>query len=204
MTKVVSPSASSITPGQVGKLQELLGAALRKSGLQSEPTQQVLERDGGALADEFVASVRKRVEAVSNLITRRVKVDRTRTPQEAIVATSRAQYLDKKVVATMPRGEGSEAEVFFFNLGRYVSDDDLEKGYELRGLKPADLYSVAAVNEVDPTFADEYPNGTHWKDDKGKWCFAAFSRWRGERRVGVDRRDGRDWFDYWWFAGLRK
>ena len=85
----------------------------------------------------------------------------------------------------------------------FISDDDLEKEFELRGLKPADPVSVAAVNEADPAFADEKPHGTHWKDAKGNWYYAAFFRWNGKRRVDVDR-SGNDWDDRWWFAGVRK
>jgi len=59
------------------------------------------------------------------------------------------------------------------------------------------------VNTDDPAFADEHPNCTHWKDGEGKWCFATFSRWGGERGVDVSRRDGVS-RDGWWFAGVRK
>jgi len=59
------------------------------------------------------------------------------------------------------------------------------------------------VNEADPAFADEHPNGTHWKDAEGKWCFVAFVGWDDERRVNV-HRSGLDWNAYWWFACVRK
>ena len=205
MANAVSPSevASTITAGQIGKAQELLGAALRKSNLPSEPTQLVLESQGGQLADEYVASLRKRVEAIIDLVVRRVKVDRTRDPQEALDATGRKQYTDKSVVKAMPKGDGDEVEVCFFKLGRFVSDKDLEKEYALRALKAADPYSLAQVNADDPAFADEHPNGTHWQDASGDWCFAAFNRWSDEREVLVDRDDS-DWVGRWWFAGLRK
>lgn len=145
---------------------------------------------------------------MSDLIVRRVRVNRTRTGQEALDASGRKQYTDRSVVDSMPKGEGDEVEVVFFKPdlserdGR-ISDDDLEKEFELRGLKPADPYSVAAGNEADPAFADEKPHGTHWKNADGKWCFAAFHRWDGERSVGVYRHDS-VWDGFWWFAGLRK
>lgn len=143
------------------------------------------------------------MESTNNLIVRRVQVDRTRIPQQVLDATGYKQYADAKVVQTMPRGEGEETEVVFFQVGRYVSDAELQKEYELRGLRPADPYSLAKVNEDDPSFVDEYPNGTHWQDADGRWCFAAFRRWNDERRVGVDRYDY-DWYDGWWFAGVCK
>ena len=109
----------------------------------------------------------------------------------------------------MPRGEGEEVDVHFFKprpsayKNGVISDDALAKEYDFFGLKPADPYSQGAVHEADPFFADEHPNGTHWKDANGNWCFAAWGRWRGGRRVSVDRFD-RVWLGFWFFAGLRK
>ncbi|MEJ0001637.1 MAG: hypothetical protein WDN09_00380 [bacterium] len=87
-------------------------------------------------------------------------------------------------------------------MDRYISDEDLEKEYDLRGLKP-DPLAQCAVNEADPLFADTRPNGTHWKNAKGKWCFVDFDRWDDEPivRVGQDDYVG---YDYWWFGGVRK
>ncbi|MDP3763101.1 MAG: hypothetical protein Q8Q92_00340 [bacterium] len=198
-----SMTPSEITSGQIGKVQEILGAGLRKSGLPSEPTQQVLETQGDSLIVELVAVVRKRVEAVSNMIIRRVKVDRTRTPQEMLDATGWKQYTNRDVVNAMPKGEGDEVAVHFFILGHFVSDADLDKEYELRGLKPADPYSLAQVNTDDPVFANTHPNGTHWKNTSGRWCFAAFDLWGDEHDGSVDESDD-GWDDGWWFAGVRK
>lgn len=102
----------------------------------------------------------------------------------------------------MPRGEGEEAEVVFFKGNRRMSDEEVEKEYERYNLYPVDPYSLAKVNKDDPAFADEHPNATIWKDADGNWCFAAFIRWRGERRVDIGR-SGSDRDDSWWFAGLR-
>lgn len=103
----------------------------------------------------------------------------------------------------MPRGERNELTVFFFKVGRWISDDDLEKEFDLLGLIPVDPYTLAAVNEADPAFADDHPNGTHWKDADGRWCNAAFKRWNDEQSVGVGRYDYK-WRDDWVFAGVRK
>ncbi len=140
---------------------------------------------------------------MSDMIVRPFKTDRNRTPQEMLNATGRVQYTDKSVVKGMPRGEGEEGEVVFFKLDRYLLDDDIEKEFELRGLKPADPYSLAAVNEADPAFADTHPNGTHWKDAEGNWCFVTFNRWDDEREVNVDRSEG-EGVSGAWFAGLRR
>ena len=203
MTEIMSPS-TKITESQIGKIQELLGAGLRKSGLQSKPTQIVIEQQGKSLIEELIAVVRTHVEAISTLIVRNVNVNRNRKPKEVLTATGRNQYTNDDVVNCMPHGDGETAEVIFFRVGRFVNDADLEKEYELRGLKAADPYSLAAINEADPVFADTHPNGTHWKDAGGNWCYAAFDRWDGVGRdVSVHRRD-RGWGDDWWFAGVRK
>ncbi len=202
MTDVVTP-LGPVTEGQIGKLNQNITARLnkKKSELPSDVFQQVLGDE--TLIDDIYAAIRKRVDAISACIIRTVKVDRKRTPKEVLKATGRNQYVTDNVVAKMPKGEGDEVDVVFFKLGRYISDNDLEKEYELRGLIPADPYSVAAVNEADPAFADERPNGTHWKDKDGNWCFAAFIRWSGVRVVRVDRGVNA-WNGRWWFAGLRK
>jgi hypothetical protein len=104
----------------------------------------------------------------------------------------------------MPRGEGDGAEVVFFKVGRYLNDNDLEKEFNLRGFKPADAYSLSAVNEEDPAFADTHPNATVWKDVDGKWCYVAFFQWNGRERDVSVKRSSRVWSEGWWFAGIRK
>jgi len=70
-TKTSTPS-KPITEGQIGKVQELLGAALRKhaSEFTSETVQLVVSQEGDALQADLLAVVRKRVEArVSTTMT---------------------------------------------------------------------------------------------------------------------------------------
>ena len=200
----VTPSIEPVTEGQIGKFNQNVTARLlkHKAEIPSNLFQQIL--GDTTLIDEVHAAIRKRIDAMSNMITRVVSVNRKRYAQQALDATGRKQYVNSDVVIAMPSGEGEEAEVIFFKLGKYVSDANLDKEYDLRGLKPADPYSLAAVNEADPAFADEHPNCTHWKDAKGKWCFAAFDHWDGGRRSVDVSRDGGGWNDYWWFAGVRK
>jgi hypothetical protein len=207
MTTIMTPSKTT-TDGQITKAVSNYRALLEKHAPEfpSEAVQVALEQPG--FASKMFAIFRECVEAVSNMITRCAPVNRNLTPQEALDATGRKQYTDSQVVANMPRGKGDQPKTIFFKLdlsqrGGYISDDDLEKEFELRGLVPEDPDSLAAVNEADPAFADEHPNGTHWKDADEKWCFATFRRWLGERNVLVDR-DGDDWCDDWWFAGRCK
>lgn len=199
-----------ITLGQIGKLFELLEPVLRKSGLQSEPSQQVLENQGSQVVGEMFAVFRKYVEASSNMILRHVAVSRLHSPQQAINATGRKKYCSDSVVNAMPQGEGDELDIFFFkpdasayDKNGYISPAEVAKQFELRGLKPVDPYALAAFNEAEPAFADDYPNCTHWEDENGNGGHIAFLRRDDERRVGV-RQNDRDLDDDWWFAGCRK
>jgi hypothetical protein len=202
--KDMTASTKQITEGQINKSVADYRAMLEKHASQfsSEAVQIVLGQP--ELVKEQFEVFRRRVEMISNMIVRHVMgVSRNLKPQEVLKATGRNLYVSDDVVETMPKGSGAEADIIFFKLGRFVSDADLEKEYEQRGLVPADPYSLAKVNENDHAFADEHPNGTHWKDPNDNWCFVAFNRWDVGRRVRVSR-SGSDWDGRWWFAGLRK
>ena len=207
MTKIMTPSKTT-TAGQIDKAVANYRALLEKHAgdFNAEAVQIILGQS--ELAGEQLVVFRRRVEAVSNLIIRRVTVNQIRSQQEAVEATGRSRYTTQEVVDNMPRGEGDEVELVFFKpdlseRDGSISDDDLELEFELRDLKPADPISVAAFNEADPAFADEKSHATHWKDADGNWCYAAFHRWLGERGVDVDRHDS-SWLGDWWFVGVRK
>lgn len=198
-----------MTAEQVNKAVGLFRATLEKcqGQLKKDSAQKALGTKG--LATAMVAVFLSYVERFSPGIIRIVMVDRDQTPEQAIAATGRRQYVTAEVVATMPKGAGKAVTVIFFKPDRsaydvngIINDDNLAKQYELNGLIPADPFSLAAVNEADPAFADKHPNVTHWKDVNGEWCYAAFFRWRDERGVDVNRRDF-DWDIGWLFAGLQ-
>jgi len=210
MAKSARTQSKSITNSQIAQINDRLATQLRNSGLPAEGVQSVLATPGGVAIDEMVAVLRKRVEANSDLVVRIVSVNRARSGNEALKATSRTLYVAKDVVDAMPNGEGDQVELVFFKpkpeeytRPGLMSDDDLDKALALRNLGAADPFSVAAHNEADSAFADERPNATHWKDKDDRWCYAAFDRWNGERLVGVYRCDG-GWGDGWWFVGVRK
>lgn len=202
MNTMTPPRTETTTARQIDKTVGICRAMFEKYApeFDKDAVQQALGAKG--LVPDLFAVFRTYVERFSNMITRLVKVDRSRTSEQALAATNRKQYTDPSVVATMPKGNGEEVKIIFFKVGRDISDDDLEKEYELRGLIPADPISLATVNEIDPTFADEHPNAIHWKDANGKWCYAAFRRWDGGGRVVSVSRHGSDWSDSLWFAGL--
>ena len=186
----------SITHGQIGQINDRLATKLRESDLPSADVQKVLKMPGNTAIDEMVAIFRKHVGAQSDIIVRRVRVDRTRTPQEVIDATGRTQYVNKNVLATMPQGEGDEVDVYFVPTKRFVPVEDVPAFLAQYGLVP-DPRAQAAVNEADSAFADEHPNGTQWGDN----CYLMFSRWNGKRNVDC-RRSGSGWHDYWFLSGV--
>ena len=201
MAKTMTPSV--MTEGQVDKLIATFVAAVRKhrEEFELDAVQQVLGVDN--LGMELLDPFRRRVEALSNLIVRRIKVDRTHTPQQVLDATGRKQYVNSAVVSTMPAGEGEEVEVVFFKVGRFLKPSEVSGEFALRNLMP-DPRAQAAVNKADPAFADQHPNGTQWQDAEGNYNFLTFDQWDvGERRVDCNRGDD-EWGDDWWFAGVRK
>lgn len=217
MTKVVTPSAreQGITDGQIHKAVSHYRDLLTKHRGEIGPSDEVQRVLGSRdYLNRLLAMLREKVEAVSNLVWRTVSgVDRVRAPQQMLEATGRTIYSDADVVEAMPRGSGEKKTILFINLGRYVSDKDLEpalgKALEALGFNPdefkiADPYTLGKHNEADPAFADTHPNGTHWKDLEDKWCFAAFNRWRGGGRRVFVVRHGRAWDDGWWFPLVRR
>lgn len=190
----IQDSIKSITANQLNKIQHFLGAALHKSNHQNEPSQHMLEHQGNHGSGT-------NVNATSDMIVYHVAVDRS-LPLEEICDAGRKKRLDGEAVASMPQGDSDEVDVCFFNLGCNVSESDLEREYELRGLKP-DPRAQFAVNNTDPAFSDNHPNGTHWRDECGNWCYAAWDRWSGSGRTVRIMHDSCGWRGFWWFGGVR-
>ena len=115
---------------------------------------------------------------LDEIITHRVRVDRNRSPQQALDATGFRQHFvgeDKTVVETMPRGEGvQEEDVYFFKPEGFIDDSDQLREYQLRRLEPADPYLLMAVNEHYPDFVRSHPNTVHWQHG-GYWYFMTFN-----------------------------
>ena len=201
MNQVMTPS--EMTQEQINKAVANYRAMLVKhaSNFSSEAVQQVL--GSKELAGDQFGVFRAHVEAISNMIVRRVQVDRVRTPEEAISATGRTKYINNDALQSMPRGEGFEVEVSFIKFGKNLSPSELEQAVDTLGYRLADIYTIAAVNEIDPAFSDKHPNAMQSRDQSGSACYALFRRWLGERAVSVDRSAGK-WRDSWWFACLRK
>jgi hypothetical protein len=140
---------------------------------------------------------------MSNTVCYPVTVLRTRSGKEALLATGRKPFFDDTVIVTMPQEDWTEGEISLFSIGRDVTDEEVEREFEVRGLKPVDPFALAAFNGVNPAFADDRPNCTHWKDKNGNWCYAAFDCSDDGRHAFVLGFE-REWEAIWWFAGVRK
>lgn len=203
MAYAVSPSDDTITKGQSGKFSDLLAAALAKSGLPNTETQQVLEQQGANLTAQFIALVRGQVDAVSEIIRRSVPVDRDMSPEAAISATGRTQYVMADVVASMPQGVDDTAEIIWIPLKKRMSNEEVVKklaGYEMILVDPI---ALSAHNALEPDFAAKQRNFTLWQDAEGNWCYAAFYDWSDVRFVRVTWHV-LDWDGDWWVAAVRK
>lgn len=137
---------------------------------------------------------------LDEIVSRSITVDWLPLDEQELVPANLKPRIDNAVARTI----GERVEVFFFNLGRHVSDNDLEKAYVVRGLAPCDVYTFSKVNENDLSFAKDHPNGTHWKDASGRWCYAVCAYDGDQQRIHIDLQIEGDWSDNWWFAGVRK
>ena len=189
---------------QAGRAADRFQTFCRKEGsvLSKDTVQVVLEEEGEELSADMFATLRARVERRAKMIIRRVKVNRNLTHQQALDATGRAQHVNSEVLETAPKVEGEEVNVYLFDLSYDPTTDELDREMEIRGLKP-DFDALAAINAADPSFADDCPNVTQWRDANGKACSAVFGRWRDERYVDVFRHDF-GWRRSYRFAGVRK
>ena len=201
---MTAPQQKTMTDGQIDDLVNKLRDAVRKhrEELGSEAVQEVLGTDnlGMVLFDPF----RKLVEMVSNMFTRLVSgINRNQTSQEALDATGRKQYTTQSVVDAMPRGEGENVELQFFELDYDPTTAELDAEYESRNLK-ADPFALMKHMEDNLAFADERPVACQWDlDENGAASYATFHRWHDERDVLVYRNAG-VWSRYSRFAGVRK
>lgn len=211
MSKAVSPFAQ-ITDGQVRHLNELFGAALKKSSLNCGLLQEVIYRQSGQLVQELVSVVERFGQKLGKEVVVLAKTNRNRSPLQVILDTKRECYTEEDVVESMPGikdGPGEDSvEVVFFQVESPGGHDEVAKECDRRGLKPVDPYLLASVHEENPMFADEMPNFTHWKNNQGKWCYIAFSTMKNPVNRCVLVSDGEilegSKKKYAWFAGVRK
>jgi hypothetical protein len=201
--EAIAPPA---TGEQIEHIMDMWRRRLKGRGVTLDEANFLIQNGGrylpvmDAAADVLVDKIRS---DKANTIIRMVRnIQRTRTAEQAIDATGRAKYIDNKVLATMPFGQGpEEVELQYFKLGRFASPKEVAAEFESRNMDP-DPQAQTRDNEADPAFADEHPNGTQWNLDGNIASYLTFNRdFDDERYVDCDRFDS-GWDDYWWFAGV--
>lgn len=173
MAKPMSPS-EPITPGQIAKFYAVLEAALRKSGLPSAETQQVLETHGAVIAEEFVALVRKRVEAVASVEEQMVDYDSFRTIDRDAYA-----YVGDVTIADYPETETGTKPVRFRELEfdhNPTDDEVLAKAKQENCRQPSRAEAETRIRRYAPEQLREHPRvgligpAVRRHDDLGRAC----------------------------------
>jgi hypothetical protein len=141
---------------------------------------------------------------MTNMTKERVLVsgiNRNQTLPEVLDALDAT--MDPSVVDTMPRGEGEDVELEFFELDYDSTPRELDAEYERRGLK-ADPFALAKHMADNPASADVRSVACQWDlGEDGEASYAVFHRWDGELSVDVFRGGGR-WQCGYRFAGVCK
>jgi len=138
-----------------------------------------------------------------SIIIQKVKVDLTKTPQEAISATHYTQYVEPSVMSSMPQPEVDEVEVYFICFDQGLSSSQLEQMVHAHGLKLVDPITLCAFNEQYPELANTIPNATQWRDKNDKIHYMSFVEFHGEHKVNA-HQDDFGWGAYWFFGCVRK
>jgi len=202
-----------ITPGQIQKLLELLGAALSKSGLQSGPVQQVLEHQGEKLTAELVATVRQYVEA-EQAKQGTFWINRDGRPVEnkakkgfdyvAISITS------KNFTVAPPSGFNLEEAILvnFGNVNSVNSEDAVERlgKMGLRPGLPTELVDLSKNYPGSEQFAAYLPIvalGDAWVDVYGDHRVVCLHGSAFSRELDLDWWDN-GWHAHWRFLAFRK
>lgn len=153
-------------------------------------------------------------DTIVNSVTRTVRVNRAQTPEQMIEFSevgeawmkdrSFMHYVDDDVLPSMPKGFGEEVTVSFFRLfDQELNPEALLGQYALRGIVPADPYSVLAVNGSDRSFALQFPNRAIWRDPTGTWCYCSLQVVDGRTRLYIKKCEDRYCYNsYFFHAGL--
>lgn len=213
MTETMTELVPTISDQQFDQIVNSFRDALRKQRdtMSFDSINSINIRMGADnLGEHLLAALQFFVEThYVALIVRHTNVNSTRFGREALQATGRNVYGPDDIIREMRHDKYGAVYVIFFKpkASEYepngmISNDGVDKAFESRGLKPVDPYSLIAVNEADPAFADLCPNITHCKDRKGNWFSVEFGRFMGQRSVIVQRSDNASWDLSYWLAGV--
>jgi hypothetical protein len=151
---------------------------------------------------------------MEKMICRRVKVNRSLTPDQMITMAAtggRKRCVDDQVLASMPRILGSrrdefeELDMIFILADRSLDIDEADDFLSDNGLVN-DCYGLIQANIDDPEFADAHPNCAQWDHSGTTAAFLVFMRdHEGEHIVSCGRGGYECGYNAnVWFGGRRK
>lgn len=221
-----------MTRDQINQLKEILEDGLSRAEIPEEAIGlMVTGPRKNDLLRNLLHVVKEFAKIVMGFTTERLKVDRSRTPQEAIDTLKGVeQEVEAEVLATMPGGNislgvvhrtkrddadyslaqtvvvqspsGGEGDVFcLFQMEHEATDEEIWEEYRLRGLRPADGYEVCRINEGKSDFTYKYPNVTIWQVGDA-WHFIACYAHLGKFYVRVKAHVKKQWNKGFWFVGV--
>lgn len=148
-------------------------------------------------------------EVRGNFVVREVGEARRSFPVETVLAEFDVRSkkvsitVDDRVVGLIPRGADNILEVEFFRAGRELSDEALLNLYADKGLIPADLYSMAAVNRGINGLWRERRNATVIQIPNDKNFYSLIFLEHKGLCLCVLKKSNRKWREDWWFGGIR-
>jgi hypothetical protein len=190
-----------ITDGDIEKLLTLIGAELRKSGLDSSAIKKVLRFHQISIQKDIVQVIARYQSLFRGFVERSVTMGVGHLPMQAIKATQRKLFLNESLIKSIPKSGAGIRKVTFFHLGRTIGNDALSHEFDIRGLRP-DPIAQCMVNQEDPEFADFNPNCTIWKNEGGEWCYLAFNTLNFNLRRVYLARSIAPWNAEWWYGGV--
>lgn len=159
-----------MTLSQQGKVCDLLMAKFRKYvqlyQLSKRAAQTAIMDHGEELAQEMFELVRKRIEAHSDLVVRRVSVNRTEPLEQLlkrIKTANLSDFIDEDTFFTIPK-EGpvyEEIDLFFLPMKYDMTMSNAKDLLEEYGLV-LDPFAQTQFYLQDPAFAREYRHTTSW------------------------------------------
>lgn len=193
-----------MTSGQIDKAVNNFRVLLEKhsKNLDQDLVQKALGNK--RLADDMLSTFYRHIDIERPMLVLKAKIDLSLTPYQFLATINAQKNLDLKAVQFIPRVKSDEIEVCFFQLSRYVDDNQLEGEYKLRGLNPADPVSQIAVNIANPSFMQNHSNATHWNPFGLTYYFSTIMAGFEKPTINIGPCGGVGFGTKWWFAGVRK
>lgn len=208
MTKrSLSPSPFvCVSDGQIGKVQGIVGAAMRKGRrhISKDVLQSVLQ--GDITSKGLVDNIQQTISNYAGIV-RHVLVDYERSIESTLQGSGiKGRFLGYSSgdLRRAPKARtGKEiVEFVFFKPGYLISDQQVRQEFEARGLS-VDVYAQATANADDPNFARHHPNIVAWKVEERYLKSLNFHQKDDRTYFSIEDDWVRDYSSDTWFGGAR-